>query len=497
MNNNEDNKNTNKTEEKKLGVYLILKTSLKKAQEIFDYSSKTIKNINTFINKKTCINIYGNDIYRSKECPLNKEELLLDIKHDEKGFYIDNCIYNNNKPLNFDNIRKTVNFLWYVVNSESSTEIMNPNKDYYLEQGDIIKFGRVKYLVREIYIKNENPKNDVKSEDDNKEKINIIYEENNNKNEANKGKNKEIINNYIPECSKYKLCEYCNKYIFRFCKCQEFQHLKCIENWINEAKERKINLKENVTNYTLNIYYCEDYIEGTNSGDSINEDSECKKCNTYYPLIFKYFDKNKNEFIYKNLFEYSKPEDSNYMILESLETNGYYDSDKNKKFIHVIQLTKDEINIGRDNNNDVIIKHSSVCSSHAVIKYINGKILLKNKSKNAGTLVLIQKQRFDLNEKEVFLQAKQTFIKAKVMEEKDYLKSKHNENSVYPLPDKNKINEDNNSMQNSDNNSTKDTKDSSSNSYNSNNFENIQNINNKSGNKKPSRGAIFYNGNDS
>ena len=180
MNNNEDNKNTNKTEEKKLGVYLILKTSLKKAQEIFDYSSKTIKNINTFINKKTCINIYGNDIYGSKECPLNKEELLLDIKHDEKGFYIDNCIYNNNKPLNFDNIRKTVNFLWYVVNSQSSTEIMNPNKDYYLEQGDIIKFGRVKYLVREIYIKNENQKNDSKSEEDNKEKINIISEENNN-----------------------------------------------------------------------------------------------------------------------------------------------------------------------------------------------------------------------------------------------------------------------------------------------------------------------------
>ena len=92
------------------------------------------------------------------------------------------------------------------------------------------------------------------------------------------------------------------------------------------------------------------------------------------------------------MFEYSKPEDSNYMILESLETDGYYDSDKNKKFIHVIRLTKNEINIGRDNNNDVIIKHSSVCLNHAVIKYINGKILLKNKSRNAGTLVLIQKK---------------------------------------------------------------------------------------------------------
>ena len=491
MNNNEDNKNTSKTEEKKLGVYLILKTSLIKAKEIFDYNSKTIKTINTFINKKTCINIYGNDIYGSKECPLNKEELLLDIKHDEKGFYIDNYIYNNNNPLNFDNIRKTFNFLWYVLNSESSTEIINPNEDYYLEQGDIIKFGRVKYLVREIYIKDESSKNDVKSEGNNKEKINIISEENNNKNEENKDKNKEIINNYIPECSEYKLCDICNEHIFRLCKCQEFQHLKCIKNWISKGKEN--NSKGNITNYTLNIYYCEDFIDGRNSEDSINKDNEYKKCNTYYPLIFKYFDKNENKFIYKDLFEYPKPKDSNYIVLESLETDGYYDTDKNKKFIHVIRLTKNEINIGRDNNNDVIIKHSSVCLNHAVIKYINGKILLKNKSKNAGTLVLIQKQRFDLNEKEVFLQAKQTFIEAKVMEEKDYLKSKHNENSVYPLPDKNKLNEDNNSIQNSDNNSTTDTKDSNSNSYGCNNLENLQNINNVPENKLISLGSKFYN----
>ena len=59
---------------------LILKTSLIKAKEIIDYNSKTIKIINTFINKKTCINIYGNDIYGSKECPSNKEELLLDSR---------------------------------------------------------------------------------------------------------------------------------------------------------------------------------------------------------------------------------------------------------------------------------------------------------------------------------------------------------------------------------------------------------------------------------
>ena len=54
-----DNKST---EFKDMSYKLILKTSLIKAKEIFDYNSKTIKIINTFINKKTCINIYGNDI---------------------------------------------------------------------------------------------------------------------------------------------------------------------------------------------------------------------------------------------------------------------------------------------------------------------------------------------------------------------------------------------------------------------------------------------------
>jgi hypothetical protein len=54
-----DNKNT---ELNNMSYKLVLKTSLIKAKEIFDYNSKTIKIINTFINKKTCINIYGNDI---------------------------------------------------------------------------------------------------------------------------------------------------------------------------------------------------------------------------------------------------------------------------------------------------------------------------------------------------------------------------------------------------------------------------------------------------
>ena len=48
-----DNKST---ELKDMSYKLILKTSLIKAKEIFDYNSKTIKIINTFINKKTCIN---------------------------------------------------------------------------------------------------------------------------------------------------------------------------------------------------------------------------------------------------------------------------------------------------------------------------------------------------------------------------------------------------------------------------------------------------------
>ena len=197
------------------------------------------------------------------------------------------------------------------------------------------------------------------------------------------------------------------------------------------------------TNF-INVYYCDEVIKkDPNCDDPDSRDCECVRCNTFYPLRFKYKEEKEGKEKSINFFEIPRPNKS-YMILESFETN---DETKNiaryTKYIHVIQLTNDDINIGRGSHNDVIIDHSSVCKEHAVIRYNkeNGKILLKNKSKKAGTLVLIKEKAVILSEKEVHLQINKTFIQAKTMEEEDYLEIK-NDNSKYPLPELKSTNED-------------------------------------------------------
>ena len=57
---------------------------------------------------------------------------------------------------------------------------------------------------------------------------------------------------------------------------------------------------------------------------------------------------------------------------------------------------------------------------------INKKLLLKNKSKEAGTLVLYREPKIEMKEKEIYLQVDNTFIEAKLMKEEEYLKTKDN-----------------------------------------------------------------------
>ena len=180
------------------------------------------------------------------------------------------------------------------------------------------------------------------------------------------------------------------------------------------------------------------------------------------------------------------------MILESLEyRDEYKNSPRIIKAIHVINLTGEEINIGRDIKNDIIVNHSSVSSNHAVIKNVNGKFLLKNKSERSGTLVLIQNKYFDFPENEVYLQVDKTFISAKIMKESDFSKTK-NEETVYPLIKEGKKTEENSNIQSIDDNNLL---------HNSNNkkngigfYEVISDNNNNSNNEEvpPSYGALFY-----
>ena len=109
------------------------------------------------------------------------------------------------------------------------------------------------------------------------------------------------------------------------------------------------------------------------------------------------------------------------------------------KIIHVIKLKEENtniINIGRNLTNDIIIRDPSISREHAELVYNknNRKILLRNKSKKFGSLVLIKKL-IKINNSKIQLQIGNVFLETQIIKYGDFEKIK-DKNTENPLPKK-------------------------------------------------------------
>lgn len=394
----------NKAKENTYGVYLNFKINKLNKYGIFNYNSNEINNMNIFIKDNSFIvkNEYDIiNVYDQQSKIQQNENILFHIRIRGNRSYLEKSDYNfrdnNNLEVNEENIKKINFFIWEIIHSDILTlNNIYTNEEFFLKENDILKFGNVKYIVREIHFKNN------KNNDNNKQK--------------------EIFN-LLPECSQTKKCDICDEEIYRLCKCEDYQHLSCIKKWISKRIIIKENKKKTVKNYLFQILKCNEFIQKDPNCDGECKNCNCIRCNTFFPLKFKVKTENENKII--DIYPISKPANSDYLILESLE---FENSGKYLKNIHVIQLNEEDINIGRGSDNDIIIDNQSVSKEQAVIRYYkeneNVKLLLKNKSNKFGTLALITKPRIEVNEKNIYLQIDNTLIEAKNMKEEDYLKFK-------------------------------------------------------------------------
>ena len=135
----------------------------------------------------------------------------------------------------------------------------------------------------------------------------------------------------------------------------------------------------------------------------------CEICKTPYPFKFKL---NGIEKPFE-LIDLQKPSEADYIILESL---NQMKENCNIKSIHVIQLTGDELTIGRGHESDVRINDISVSRKHAILKYNNeeGTLLLRDLKSKFGTLILIKKPLL-IKEKKIHLQIGRTYIEGWLM----------------------------------------------------------------------------------
>ena len=388
---------------------LCTKTWIRDSHGLYDYESNQTKNLNAVLAESIYIGRKKHDIktLNSPNDLKQDEELLFNVKNDYKDEYA----LENEVPIRIQPTEKNINDLsnkiWYVLkndpnqSNQSNQTITNTNDDYYLCKNDVIKLGRVKYSLNEINIPSKHNNIDVAVPSNDPSKYDI--------DELNM--NTEPVFDFIfqaKESSEYtdipddeRLCKICysdendkeNNPLVHLCNCNgglRFSHFECIKKWMETKLITKENEKKTVKSYNIKSFNCE-------------------ICKTPYPFKFKLNGVEKPF----ELIDLQKPLDCDYIILESL---NQMKENCNIKSIHVIQLTGDELTIGRGHESDVRINDISVSRSHAKLKYnpTEGTLLLRDLKSKFGTLILIKKP-LKIKERKIHLQIGRTYIEAWLM----------------------------------------------------------------------------------
>jgi hypothetical protein len=420
---------------KKKVLFLILKTWANDSGGIFDFSNKSVSTfiaylLNSNYVVRTKYNTYQNIQQHADIDTENGDDLLFYANNaKEDTFILVNPLPLNLKP-NEDNFTYINNKIWYILNSEGIENMPNGNEDYYLNENDIIKLGKIKYIVQKIHIlQNDNINNNeaappkpafeiynISNTNKNTKSIfNLIYQVQLYKNyhDINEKIQDDKIQDDKNKDEKEIICDYCknknimseeddgDNFLISICKCNNlYYHYKCLKNYFRQLMEiGEPDKKSFVKSYIFKNF-------------------ECSYCKTPYPTKFKLAKMNKTFF----LVDIFLPEDSNYLYLESID---YKVNDINYKSFHIVKLTKENkiIRIGRQDDNDIVDRDISMSRYHAILNFDEetGKICIKNISQKFGTLVLVKNPINVLNKK-IFLQVGRTYIEASLLDREEYEK---------------------------------------------------------------------------
>ena len=342
------------------------------------------------------------------------EVILFRVKHEEKNKYI----LENKIPVKTQNTQKIIdelnNKVWYILkhdpikSNKSELIITNTNDDYFLCKNDVIKLGRIKYTISEINITSKGndighapPLNDKTKYDINglNKKTELPFEIHYDPKDSSEYKN-------LPKDDiKCKIClgeesDRENDPLVNLCKCKgsvSFSHFLCIKKWMESKCTVKGNCKKTVKNFIITSFNCE-------------------ICKTPYPVQFKLSGIEKPF----ELIDLKIPLGCDYIILESLDQMK---DNHNFKMVHVVQLDKDDLIIGRSNESDIRIDDISISRNHAILKYDKekGTILIRDLKSKFGTLVLIKKP-LEIKERKIHIQIGGNYVEARLISMEEYNK---------------------------------------------------------------------------
>lgn len=357
-----------------------------------------------------------------------KSELLLKvIKNDCYEFQTNDCKFNQNKNI------ESHNNCWFLFKKSKMEQ--NCEK-YKINEGDIIKLGRITIRIKEIKM-NKNvslnksidfSKNNIitNSPFDDKDKGNmgeIVTKKTEtnlltlsteiNKNNYLKSNNKKLIpkininkSTTINVCKTQKFTKSKVPKICRICYCEEdpvadfdnplvqpclcsgslrYIHLNCLKQWLNTKSCTKIDSNNNYSIFLV-------------------RQIECEICKTKFPDFIKH----KN-----NLYEILdfKSEFENYFTVESLTIDK-----NNTRFIYVVNLDNNvRLKIGRGHDAHLILSDISVSRVHSLLTIENKNIYIEDNNSKFGTLILVQCPTLRLIEDlPLYIQIGRTFLNCRI-----------------------------------------------------------------------------------
>jgi hypothetical protein len=246
------------------------------------------------------------------------------------------------------------------------------NEYYEVNQGDLIKLGKIYIKIRELCIggkilsKNINNKNNIIN------RLNTSYNYN--------------LHNTI-RIKKKKLCRVCycddkevDSPLISPCKCiggLKYIHLSCLRNWI----EAKAILIRNESNDECLKY-------------EINQ-VNCEICQEPYP---DYIYNNDKENFYE-IFDFIQMKFNSYIILETIPLNNNDENGKKREIFILSFDEKDSIFIGRSHTTDMKLNDITVSRYHSkiIINRDKNKFYIRDMGSKFGTGILIQNPKIKLN----------------------------------------------------------------------------------------------------
>ena len=359
-------------------------TWAKDAHALFDYESEEISKDIYTLGK-------GGKIFLDGEKGTTKYE----PDNQEEGFFLtsghtsssEGCLINffneygahtvvtkkikDEYEYNKQNITEVQSMLYYVVAQKELKGIKREYKtEYYYKPklNDIIRFGRVQFIVRSM--KDKSTKNKKDESDNNKS----IFLPNDNSNLKKNLGNKILV------------CEFCDKKetdninnpIIKVCPCKKcpLLHLNCFKNDYIKKDKMFYYSNKDYNSGTLKIVSLINYL--------------CPYCNEPYNPIIKINSK------FYNTLPYSFDKNNYHIILESINfvKDGVY-------CIMIIIFTfpnkKEEFFLGRGHEASFKISDISISRVHAKIYLKEDNIVIDDLGSKFGTLLLVR-NNVDVNE---------------------------------------------------------------------------------------------------